>query len=495
MRRQAVRDDLRLGVDDVADLRQEPRIDLAGREDLVVAPAEPHRLRHLQQPVRGRRAERRAHRVLVVAVAEALDLDVVEAGEAGLQPAQRLLQAFLERAADRHHLADRLHRRGQRRACARKLLEREARDLGDDVVDGRLERGRRRAAGDVVGDLVQRVADRELCCDLGDRETRRLRGERRGARHARVHFDDDQPAVGRIDAELHVGAAGLDADLAQHRQRGVAHDLVFLVGQRQRRRHRDRVAGVHAHRIEVLDRADDDAVVLFVADHLHLVLFPAEHAFLDQHLVGRRRVDAALDDLDELRLGVGDAAAGAAHGEGRADDRGQADLVERAQRVRQRLDLLRARRLEADLVHRVAEALAILGLVDRVGGGADHLDVELVEGALLAQRERAVQRGLAAHGRQQREAAGDDVAFLLDDLGDDLRRDRLDVGGVRQLRIGHDRRRIGIHQHDAIALGLQRLHRLRAGIIELAGLADDDRPGADDQDRRNVSSFRHRVPS
>jgi hypothetical protein len=50
----------------------------------------------------------------------------------------------------------------------------------------------------------------------------------------------------------------------------------------------------------------------------------------------------------------------------------------------------------------------------------------------LAQRQRAVQRGLAAHGRQQREAAGNDVALLLDDLGDDLGRDRLDIGGVRQ---------------------------------------------------------------
>ena len=34
----------------------------------------------------------------------------------------------------------------------------------------------------------------------------------------------------------------------------------------------------------------------------------------------------------------------------------------------------------------------------------------------------------------------------------------------------------------AIALVLQRLAGLRAGIVELAGLADDDRPGADDQD-------------
>ena len=45
---------------------------------------------------------------------------------------------------------------------AGELLEGEARDLGDDIVDGRLERGRGRAAGDVVVEFVERVADGEL---------------------------------------------------------------------------------------------------------------------------------------------------------------------------------------------------------------------------------------------------------------------------------------------------------------------------------------------
>ena len=73
------------------------------------------------------------------------------------------------------------------------LLEGPARDLGDDVVDGRLER-RRRRLGDVVGDLVEQVADGEAGRDLGDGEARRLRGQRGGARHPGVHLDDDPPA-------------------------------------------------------------------------------------------------------------------------------------------------------------------------------------------------------------------------------------------------------------------------------------------------------------
>ena len=172
---------------------------------------------------------------------------------------------------------------------------------------------------------------------------------------------------------------------------------------------------------------------------------------------------------------------------------GRPILVERAQRVGQVLGLDRARRLQTDPGHGLAETAAVFRLVDGVGGGTDHLDVEFRQRALLAQRKRAVQRGLAAHGRQQRETAGKDVTFLLDDPGDDLRRDRLDIGGVGQFRIGHDGGRIGIDQDDTVALVLQRLDRLGPGIVEFAGLADHDRTGADDQDGGDVGSFGHQV--
>ena len=66
-----------------------------------------------------------------------------------------------------------------------KLLEGKTRDLGDHIVDGRLEGGRRRAAGNVVVKLVQRVADGQLGRDLGDRENRwPWTPARRSATHA-----------------------------------------------------------------------------------------------------------------------------------------------------------------------------------------------------------------------------------------------------------------------------------------------------------------------
>ena len=68
-----------------------------------------------------------------------------------------------------------------------------------------------------------------------------------------------------------------------------------------------------------------------------------------------------------------------------------------------------------------------------------------------------VQAGLAAEGGQQ------GVGPLgLDHLGHDFPGQRLDVGAVGHARIGHDRGRIGVDQHDLVALLAQGLAGLGA---------------------------------
>ena len=47
----------------------------------------------------------------------------------------------------------------------------------------------------------------------------------------------------------------------------------------------------------------------------------------------------------------------------------------------------------------------------------------------------------------------------------------------------------------SIAFLAQRFAGLRAGVIELAGLADDDRAGADEQNLLDVGAFRHGAAS
>ena len=293
----------------------------------VDADTAPERLGDHKQTVGPRLAERRDDRP-VVAFLGAGNGDLVEPGKPGLHRAERLLQRLAEAAPDRHGLAHRLHRGGEQGLGAGEFLEREARDLGHHVVDAGLEGGRRHTR-DVVRDFVEGVADGELGRDLGNGEPGRLGRQRRRARDPRVHLDHDQAARGRVHGELDVGAAGLDAHLAQHRDGGVAHELILLVGKCQRRRYGDRIAGVDAHRVHVLDGTDDDGVVGLVAHDLHLELFPAEHRFFDEDLAGGRGVHAGRGELRELLTVVGDAAAGAAEGVGGPDDGRQPHQIER----------------------------------------------------------------------------------------------------------------------------------------------------------------------
>ncbi len=253
------------------------------------------------------------------------------------------------------------------------------------------------------------------------------------------------------------------------------------------------------HRIDVFDRTDDDGIVGAVAHHLHLVFLPAQKAFVDQHLCHGRGVKPRAHDAFIIVAVIGHAAARAAQRIGRADDRGQAD-------IRQRLDRLgdaggdvvsaicqfrggddRGTRIfQPDPVHRLAEQLAVLGHFDGRTLRADQFDPVAVQRAAIGQRQRGVQPGLPAHRRQQRIGP-----FLGDDLFDHGRRDRFDIGRIGHFRIGHDRGGIGVDQDHAITFLAQRLAGLGAGIVEFAGLTNDDGPGPDDQDRLDIGSFRH----
>ena len=147
----------------------------------------------------------------------------------------------------------------------------------------------------------------------------------------------------------------------------------------------------------------------------------------------------------------------------------------------------RARHLEADLDHRLLELLAVLGGGDRLGVGADHLGLAgHADQAALEQLHRHVEPRLAAERRQH------GVGLLaLDDRRQHLPGERLDVGGVGEVGVGHDRGRVRVGQDDAVALLAQHAAGLRARVVELAGLADHDRAGADDQDRLDVVTTRH----
>jgi hypothetical protein len=160
-----------LHLKNLAQLMQEPRINPGQVKDLVDRKAGEERITYEENAL-GIGSARRAMIVFRSGSSSPPHLPPPPNPRAPVsRGTQRLLHRLLERPSDRHRLADRLHLRRQRLVGIGELLEGEARDLDDAVVDRRLE-ARRRQAGDVVLQLVERVPDGEFRRDLGDRETR-----------------------------------------------------------------------------------------------------------------------------------------------------------------------------------------------------------------------------------------------------------------------------------------------------------------------------------
>ena len=137
---------------------------------------------------------------------------------------------------------------------------------------------------------------RDLGGDVGQRVPGRL--ARQGARARQAGVDLDHPVVGAVGVEgvLDVALAD-DAEVPDDVDGHGAEELHLLVVERLGGRHDDGLAGVDAHRVEVLHGADGDAVVLGVPDDLDLDLLPAGQVLLDQHLP-----DAAVEAALEGRL-------------------------------------------------------------------------------------------------------------------------------------------------------------------------------------------------
>ena len=265
------------------------------------------------------------------------------------------MQRFLESPADRHGFTNRFHLCCQTVISGWKLFKCETWNLGHHVVDGGFERGRGRAAGNLVAQLIKRVANGQFRSHLGNGKTGGLGGQRRRSRYPGVHFDNDYPAIVGVHSELDIGTACVNTDLSQHSKRRVAQTLVFLVCQCQRRCNGNRVAGMDAHRVEVFNRTDYDAVIVVIPHHFHFVLFPPQHGDFQQYLGGRRCFEAAFDDIDKLFAVVGDTAAGTPHRKRWPDDGRKTDTGETVQRLIETMRQFGPRGGQANVIHRLAE--------------------------------------------------------------------------------------------------------------------------------------------
>src|SRR5690625_7166951 len=126
--------------------------------------------------------------------------------------------------------------------------------------------------------------------------------------------------------------------------------------------------------------------------------------------------------------------------------------------------------LEAEPCDRFREFRSVLCHPDRARIGPDQLDAMTLQYPTIVELERYVQGCLAPHCWEERI-----WALPLYDPLDPLGRDRLDIGPIRQVGIGHDRRRITIDEYDPVSLLTECAHRLSTRIVELTALRSEER--------------------
>ncbi len=144
------------------------------------------------------------------------------------------------------------------------------------------------------------------------------------------------------------------------------------------------------------------------------------------------------------------------------------------------------RHAQADGGHGLAKLVPGLGPADGGVVGPDELHAELLQSAVLGEGDGQVESGLAPQGGQQ------GVRPLhLDDLGHHFGHQGLDVGAVGEGGVGHDGGRVGVDQDHLETFLHQHLAGLGAGIVELAGLADDDGAGAEQEDLADIGAAGH----
>ena len=409
-------------------------------------------------------------------------------GNTLFQGRPRLEEGLFETATDGHDLAGRLHAGAQRSVGRSELVKGPSWNLDHAVVEGRLEGGRGPLARDRVWKLVEGVPDGDLRRHPRDGVTRGLRRQGRGTGHAWVDLDDPDLTRGLVEGELNVAAA-LDVERANEAQGVVTEDLVVRVAEGLQRRHHDRLAGVHTHRVDVFHRAHDGGVVRLVAHDLVLEFLPAEDGLLDEHLVDAGVAQAKGGDFNEFTDVARRATTEPTKGERRANQQGPtAEEVSRGQHLLHGVAGHRGADREANRRAHLVEQITVFRLVDGVQIAADEFHAKALQRAVMRQLAGDVERGLTAHaGEQGVRALG------LEDGANRVGKQGFDVDDVGHFRVVLNRRGVGVDQDHLVAVLAQGTHGLRTGEIEFGRLPDLDWTASEHHDGLKVFTSWHQA--
>ncbi len=282
-------------------------------------------------------------------------------------------------------------------------------------------------------DARKRLAEAEARGEARERHAGGLRHERDRARGARVHLEDEELAA--ADRELDVHEAHdlerqpeLGRGLPDFAERRARHAPV-------RRQHGVRIARMDARLFDVLhDPGDDD--VLSVAERVDVELVGILEKPVDQDGPVRKSGDGLLEHRLEGVLVVGDAHRAASEHVARANEKREAEPAAHFEALGDVARGAPRRSLQVHVTQQLAEALAVLGAVDRVRRGAENRDAGGLE------RLRELQRRLAAELHENPLGL-----FASHDREDVFERERLEVEPVGRVVVRRDRLGVAVDHH------------------------------------------------
>ena len=266
--------------------------------------------------------------------------------------------------------------------------------------------------------------------------------------------------------------------------------MVFPVRQRLRGTHDDGIAGMNTDGVQIFHVADGDGGIICVADHFVLDLLVALDTLFDEDLTNRGKFKPGFQQLLKLRLTVGKSAAGSAQREGRAKNDRITDFLRGSTTFFHASNHDGREYRLAELLAKSLELFTVLGHLYTRGICSKKFTSAFGEDAFLLKLHGKVETCLTADAGENRVGS-----LAADDSRDIFEVKRFHIYPVCNRLVCHNSGGVGVAQNHFIPLFFEREAGLRARVVELGGLSDDDRAGAYDQDFVYICSFRHDVLS
>ena len=385
-----------LHLDDIANLVQEPLVNLGNAVNLFNSNTTTHSLSNYKDTL----VINTMDALFNLFVAQSLQLGHFQMSQTNFQGTDSFQQRCFKAAFNSHNLTGSLHLGSQATVCSYKFIEGPTGEFQNDVVNGRLKASLG-SFGYSVFNFVQIVAN----CNLGGYFCNRIAScfgsQSRATAYTGVNFDHIVVFRIGIQSQLYITATYY-AQLTNDVDGSLTEQLNLFIIQGLSRSNNDGVTGMYAYRVHVFHRANGDAVISSVANNLEFDFLPASNAAFNQTLTDGAVAKALLYNIAQSFFILSNAAASTAQSISRTNNQRIADF---ATEINCSLDSLNNdafRNRLVDFFHSLLKQLTVFATFNSGDLGAQKTYVVFFQNALLIQLHSHVQTHLSAQGCQQR---------------------------------------------------------------------------------------------